>query len=113
MMWMYEPTLTRCIRERERNFEPERRTKRWTVTVDWSTGKVEHGKLIVSLEPAPDFAFMVEFDGIVDPLGHPRHEGWGGVRPCPWPRCRQRLRLESVRSSAPSRMKQSRATGSR
>ena len=47
--------------------------------VDWSTGKVEHGKLIVSLEPAPDFAFMVEFDGIVDPLKHPRHEGWGGV----------------------------------
>ena len=47
--------------------------------VDWSTSKVEHGKLSVSLEPAPDFAFMVEFDGIVDPLNHPRHEGWGGV----------------------------------
>lgn len=47
--------------------------------IDWSTGKVEHGKLRVSLEPAPDFAFMVEFDRIVDPLEHPRHDGWGAV----------------------------------
>ena len=47
--------------------------------IDWSTSSVEHGKLRVSLEPAPDFAFMMEFDGIVDPLTQPRHEGWGGV----------------------------------
>jgi hypothetical protein len=47
--------------------------------IEWSTSKVEHGKLSVSLEPAPDFAFMMEFDRIVDPLKHPRHEGWGGV----------------------------------
>jgi hypothetical protein len=47
--------------------------------IDWSTSKVEHGKLRVSLEPTPDFAFMVAFDGIVDPLKHPLHEGWGGV----------------------------------
>ena len=47
--------------------------------IEWSTSKVEHGKLSVSLEPAPDFAFMIEFDRIVDPLKHPRHEGWGGV----------------------------------
>jgi regulator of protease activity HflC (stomatin/prohibitin superfamily) len=47
--------------------------------VEWSTSNVEHGKLGVSLEPAPDFAFMMEFDRIVDPLKHPRHEGWGGV----------------------------------
>ncbi len=47
--------------------------------IDWSTSSVEHGKLRVSLEPAPDFAFMMEFDGIVDPLTHPRNEGWGGV----------------------------------
>jgi hypothetical protein len=47
--------------------------------IEWSTSKVEHGKLSVRLEPAPDFAFMVEFDRIVDPPGHPRHEGWGGV----------------------------------
>jgi regulator of protease activity HflC (stomatin/prohibitin superfamily) len=47
--------------------------------VEWSTSNVEHGKLRVSLEPAPDFAFMMEFDRIVDPLTHPRHEGWGGV----------------------------------
>jgi hypothetical protein len=47
--------------------------------IDWSTSSVEHGKLRVSLEPAPDFAFMLEFDGIVDPLKHPRHKGWGGV----------------------------------
>ena len=47
--------------------------------IEWSTSKVEHGKLSVSLEPAPDFAFMIEFDGIVDPLKNPRREGWGAV----------------------------------
>ena len=47
--------------------------------IEWSTSKVEHGKLSVSLEPAPDFAFMMAFDGIVDPLKHPLHEGWGAV----------------------------------
>ncbi|MBV8734265.1 MAG: hypothetical protein JO120_05740 [Solirubrobacterales bacterium] len=47
--------------------------------IEWSSSRVEHGKLRVSLEPAPDFAFMVEFDGAVDPLKHPQHEGWGGV----------------------------------
>ena len=47
--------------------------------IEWSTSRVEHGKLGVSLEPAPDFAFMLAFDGIVDPLKHPRHEGWGRV----------------------------------
>jgi hypothetical protein len=47
--------------------------------IEWSTSKVEHGKLSVRLEPAPDFAFMMEFDGIVDPLKHRRHEGWDGV----------------------------------
>lgn len=47
--------------------------------IDWSTSKVEHGKLSVRLEPAPDFAFMMEFDRIVDPLKRPRHESWGGV----------------------------------
>ena len=47
--------------------------------IEWSTSNVEHGKLRVGLEPAPDFAFMMEFDRIVDPIAHPRHEGWGGV----------------------------------
>lgn len=47
--------------------------------IEWSTSKVEHGKLRVSLEPAPDFAFMLKFDGIVDPIKHPRYEGWGAV----------------------------------
>jgi hypothetical protein len=47
--------------------------------IDWSTSKVEHSGLRVRLEPAPDFAFMLAFDGIVDPLKHPRHEGWGRV----------------------------------
>ena len=47
--------------------------------IDWSTSKVEHGKLRVALKPAPDFAFMMKFDGIVDPLEHHRHEGWGAV----------------------------------
>ena len=47
--------------------------------IEWSTSKVEHGKLSVGLEPAPDFAFMMEFDGLVDPIKHPRHKGWGGV----------------------------------
>lgn len=47
--------------------------------IEWSTSKVEHGKLSVSLEPPPDFPFMMEFDRIVDPLKHPRHDAWGGV----------------------------------
>ena len=47
--------------------------------IEWSSSKVEHGRLNVSLQPAPDFAFMMAFDGIVDPLKHPRHEGWGVV----------------------------------
>jgi hypothetical protein len=47
--------------------------------IKWSTSKVEHGKLRVSLDPPPDFAFMVEFDRIIDPVKHPRHGGWGAV----------------------------------
>ena len=47
--------------------------------IEWSSSKVEHGKLSARLEPAPDFAFMMEFDRIVDPLKQPQHEGWGGV----------------------------------
>ena len=47
--------------------------------IKWSTSNVEHGKLSVRLEPPPDFAFMIEFDQIVDPIKHPRHEGWGAV----------------------------------
>jgi hypothetical protein len=47
--------------------------------IEWATSKVEHGKLSVSVEPAPDFAFMMEFDRIVDPLKNPRREGWGAV----------------------------------
>jgi len=47
--------------------------------IEWSTSKVEHAKLSVRLEPAPDFEFMMEFDRLVDPLEHPRHEGWGSV----------------------------------
>jgi hypothetical protein len=47
--------------------------------IKWSTSKVEHAKLSATLEPAPDFAFMMEFDRLVDPLKHPPHEGWGSV----------------------------------
>ena len=47
--------------------------------IKWSTSKVEHSKLSVSLEPQPDFAFMMEFDRLIDPITHPRHEGWGAV----------------------------------
>jgi hypothetical protein len=47
--------------------------------IDWSASKVEHGKLSVRLEPPPDFAFMMEFDRIVDPIKQSEHKGWGGV----------------------------------
>lgn len=47
--------------------------------IEWSTSKVEHTKLSVGLEPAPDFAFMMEFDRLIDPIEHPRPEGWGAV----------------------------------
>ena len=73
--------------------------------VDWSTSKVEHGKLRVRLEAAPDVAFIMEFDRIVDPLKHPRHEGGG--RGSSWrtatllsARCASSL----LRSCAPSSM---------
>jgi hypothetical protein len=33
----------------------------------------------VALDPAPDLAFMMAFDEIVDPIKHPRYKGWGGV----------------------------------
>ena len=57
--------------------------------IDWSTSKVEHAKLSVDLEPAPDFEFMMEFDRLVDPLEHPAR----GVGQCslgPRPRRRER-----------------------
>ena len=65
--------------------------------IDWSTSSVEHGKLRVSLEPAPDFAFMMEFDRIVDPLTPPRHEGWGGVLSAHGNVVVSDVRLESAR----------------
>jgi hypothetical protein len=46
--------------------------------IEWSNSKVEHGKLSVNLDPAPDFAFMLAFDEIVDPITH-SYAGWGGV----------------------------------
>ena len=47
--------------------------------LEWSASTVEHAELSVKLHPAPDFAFMKEFDGILI-----RHEGdqperWGTV----------------------------------
>jgi hypothetical protein len=47
--------------------------------IEWRHSKVEHGKLSVRLEPSPDFAFMMEFDRIVDPVSAPAREGWGTV----------------------------------
>lgn len=46
--------------------------------IDWSTSQVEHGKLRVRLDGGADFAFMLEFDRLVDPISHPQ-DGWGGV----------------------------------
>ena len=47
--------------------------------IDWNSSKVENGELSVKLHPAPDFAFMKEFDGQLI-----QHEGdhpgrWGTV----------------------------------
>ena len=75
MMWTHEPTLMRC-RSAITSLDGG---EAMDCHIDWSTSKVEHGKLRVELKPAPDFAFMMEFDGIVDPLQHHRHEGWGAV----------------------------------
>jgi hypothetical protein len=47
--------------------------------IEWSNSRVEQGELSVGLEPAPDFAFMKEFDRLVNPIGHPGHKGWGRV----------------------------------
>jgi len=46
--------------------------------IEWNTSKVEDDELSASLQPAPDFAFMVEFDGVLD--RHNRSgDRWGKV----------------------------------
>ncbi len=39
--------------------------------IEWNTSKVEDAELTVSLQPAPDFAFMVEFDRVSDRHNQP------------------------------------------
>ena len=46
--------------------------------IEWDSSKVVDDELIASLEPSPDFAFMMEFDGVVDPIKS-HHDGWGRV----------------------------------
>jgi hypothetical protein len=47
--------------------------------IEWDTSEVEDGKLSVSLEPEPDFAFMVEFDGVLDRNDRSGEQRWGKV----------------------------------
>ena len=47
--------------------------------IDWDTSEVEDVELSVSLEPEPDFAFMVEFDGVLDRHERSGEERWGKV----------------------------------
>jgi hypothetical protein len=74
MIWTHEPTRTLQSAITSLNGG-----QAMDCHIEWSTCSVEHGKLSVSLEPVPDFAFMMEFDRIVDPIKHPGPEGWGGV----------------------------------
>ena len=45
----------------------------------WNTSKVEDDELSASLQPAPDFAFMVEFDGVLDRHSRAGEDRWGKV----------------------------------
>ena len=47
--------------------------------IDWNTSKVEDDELSALLEPAPDFAFMVELDGVLDRHNSSGEERWGRV----------------------------------
>jgi hypothetical protein len=47
--------------------------------IEWGTSEVEDEVLSVSLEPEPDFAFMVEFDGVLDRKERSGEERWGKV----------------------------------
>ena len=47
--------------------------------IDWNTSKVDSDELSASLQPAPDFAFMVEFDGVLDRHNRSGENRWGGV----------------------------------
>jgi hypothetical protein len=47
--------------------------------IEWSTSKVEADELSASLQPAPDFAFMVEFDGVLDRHSRSGEDRWGRV----------------------------------
>jgi hypothetical protein len=47
--------------------------------IEWNASKVEDDELSASLEPAPDFAFMVEFDGVLDRHKRSGEDRWGKV----------------------------------
>ena len=47
--------------------------------IEWNTSKVEAEELSASLQPAPDFAFMVEFDGVLDRHNRSGEDRWGKV----------------------------------
>ncbi len=47
--------------------------------IEWKTSKVEDDQLNASLRPAPDFAFMVEFDGVLDRHNRSGEDRWGKV----------------------------------
>ena len=47
--------------------------------IEWNTSKVEDDELSASLQPAPDFAFMVEFDGVLDRHNRSGEHRWGRV----------------------------------
>ena len=47
--------------------------------VEWNTSQVEDDELSASLQPAPDFAFMVEFDGVLDRHSRSGEGRWGPI----------------------------------
>ena len=47
--------------------------------IEWNTSKVEDDQLSASLQPAPDYAFMLEFDGVLDRHNQAGEDRWGKV----------------------------------
>ena len=71
-------TATPCP-QNHRNHETEKSMRAMECHLEWRTSKVENYELSVSLHPAPDFAFMVEFDRFLDQYKQSDENRWGRV----------------------------------
>jgi uncharacterized membrane protein len=75
-----DKALTRAKKSEEREVEADgKEHKAMDCQIEWNKSKVENDELSASLQPAPDFAFMVEFDGVLDRHNRAGEDRWGKV----------------------------------